>query len=359
MIHPIELREWMHANPEPAFKEYRVTSLLLKELSVCSLIQCFRPLETGLIACYQGHPTNSFTLLRADIDALPSGQDSDIDCAEHLCGHDIHTSILWSVLQKVVKEKPRQNILFLFQPGEESGDGARRILDTGILQNWNIKKSYALHVNDSYPLGSVASNCSTLFSASQEMDILFQGMQSHITTPEKGIDAWKACVLFQTKWEEQKRIDGTFLGIGRVEAGITRNTVPPFGEMYMTARASSTQKIRQLENQIKDILHFVSSTIGVKTSIKKGSSCPPVQNSKEIYENAFRLIHPHYPFIQSGMAWAAEDYGYYSLLYPSFMFWLGTLENGKKPVGLHHKNFFPSNESIDVGTRVYTTLLEI
>ena len=359
MIHPVELREWMHANPEPAFKEHRVTDLLEQELKDQSSIQCYRPLDTGLIACYQGHSSQPFTLLRADIDALPSRRHDQLECAEHLCGHDVHTAILWSVLQSVLKRRPKQNILFLFQPGEESGDGAKRILQTGILENWMIEKSFALHVNDLYPLGSIASNCSTLFSASQELDIVFEGMQSHITTPEKGIDAWKSCVLFQNLWEERTHIEETFLGIGRVEAGIARNIIPPQGKMVMTARASSITKLELMQEQIKDILCTISSTIGTKNFIEKGSSCPPVQNNKELYENAYKILHPRFPFKTAKIAWAAEDYGYFSSVYPSFMFWLGTLEPGKKTVGLHHQNFYPSHDSIHIGAQVIASLLQL
>ncbi len=75
----------------------------------------------------------------------------------HACGHDIHMAILIGLIDEVVREKIRKNILFLFQPAEEGKGGAKRVLESEVIQNYQIRKCFALHVSGKYPLGSVAT----------------------------------------------------------------------------------------------------------------------------------------------------------------------------------------------------------
>jgi N-acetyldiaminopimelate deacetylase len=350
----------MHSNPEPAFHENKITHLLLQELSSIPSVKTFQPLDTGLLVTYEGSKSLPYTLIRADIDALPISSDCPgIAKASHLCGHDVHTAILWGILKKVIDTMPEKNILFLFQPGEESGDGAKRLLDSKILDRWRIQNCFALHVHDKHPLGSIATNDTTLFAASQEIDILFHGKQGHITSPEKGIDAWKACVQFSSLWNQHEKSEDFFLGIGRVDAGVTRNSIPAEAAMYTTTRARTIKNLQELLEKIKDTVHTTENTIGVKGTIVKGSHCPPVQNNHELFEKSCGILQDAFPIIQTDMVWAAEDFGYFSSRYPCFMFWLGTREQNSHEVGLHHTDFYPSNKTIQHGMQAFSLLLDL
>jgi N-acetyldiaminopimelate deacetylase len=360
MISPTELRKWMHSNPEPAFRENKITHLLQQELSSIHSVKVFQPLETGLLVFYEGLKSFPCTLLRADIDALPMSTDNTtVIKASHLCGHDVHTAILWGILQKVINTMPKKNILFLFQPGEESGDGAKQVLHTKILNQWSILNCLALHVHDKYPIGSIASNDTTLFAASQEIDILFQGKQGHITCPEKGIDAWKACIRFNSLWNQQEEKNDSFLGIGRVVAGVTRNSIPAEARMYITTRARTIEKLEEVLGKIQYIVHTIENDHGVKGTILKGSHCPPVQNHHELFTKSCDILQEKFPILHADMIWAAEDFGYFSANYPSFMFWLGTREQNSLEVGLHHTDFYPSDKTIQYGIQAFSLLLDL
>ncbi|MCK5848388.1 MAG: amidohydrolase [Caldisericia bacterium] len=358
-ISPSELRMWMQKNPESAFNEYKITQLLITQMKNQDKIALHMPTQTGLLVSYEPRVGSPFILFRCDIDALPNGtnESKTLDECKHLCGHDVHTSIMWGFLQSVLKSNVDKNILFLFQPGEESGDGARRILKSDILSKWEIEKCIALHVNDAYPIGSIASNDSTLFAASQEIDIILQGLQSHITLPEKGIDALKASVEFITRFQNSEKIEGTFLGIGKLNTGTTRNSISDTAQIFMTARANDKIKLQKLIQQIKDILSSIESNTGIKWSLKKGSSCPAVKNNKALFDHYYSVLSTQFPFINTKMVLAAEDFGYFSDKFPSFMFWLGTREINQKAVGLHHNDFHPSNNVIPLGIKAFQTIL--
>ena len=165
---PIELRHKLHQIPELMFKEFQTTSLLLDTINELPSINIHRPLETGLIVEYTVND-GDYLLFRADIDALPIKEETGISFAStnqnmHACGHDVHSSILYGFLNYVVESKIDKNIIFIFQPAEEGGGGAEKIIASGILKQFNIKSAFALHVTDEYPAGTIASTSGVLFA---------------------------------------------------------------------------------------------------------------------------------------------------------------------------------------------------
>jgi len=164
IISPIQLRHKLHQNPEIAFKEFKTTEIIIssvKGLSNSEKLKIHSPFPTGVLFEYKVNDT-PFILYRADIDALQIKEENEIEFKStndymHACGHDVHTSILYSFLSDVLETQPDQNILFLFQPAEEAGGGAMRFFETGIFNQFNIMNAFALHVSDEYPLGTIAS----------------------------------------------------------------------------------------------------------------------------------------------------------------------------------------------------------
>src|ERR1035438_1672150 len=127
ILDPVELRHTLHKFPELMFEEFKTTETLIKNIEGMNDIKILRPLETGLIAEYKVNDGNYY-LFRADIDALPIKEETGVSFSSqnnlmHACGHDVHTSILYGLLQHVVINRINKNILFLFQPGEEGGGG--------------------------------------------------------------------------------------------------------------------------------------------------------------------------------------------------------------------------------------------
>ena len=133
-ITPIALRHALHQTPELMFEEFETTRLLLDAVNSIQGLIVHRPLETGLVVEYKVNE-GDYLLFRADIDALPIKEDTGVSFASqsdnmHACGHDVHSSVLYGFIQKVVREKIKQNIVFLFQPGEEGVTGHKAKLKT-------------------------------------------------------------------------------------------------------------------------------------------------------------------------------------------------------------------------------------
>ena len=171
MTTPIEMRHKIHQFPELALQEFETTKLLTKairqaaETNDCN-ITIHQPLKTGLLIEYSVNDS-AYTILRADIDALPVIEQTGWKYASknqnmHACGDDVHTAILYGYLLDVMETKPQQNFLFLFQPAEEAVGGAEMLLATGILDQFDIEKVFAMHVNDDFEKGTIATNDATL-----------------------------------------------------------------------------------------------------------------------------------------------------------------------------------------------------
>ena len=158
-ISPIQLRHKIHQYPELAFQEFKTTELIISnvnDLPGSEELEIHTPFPTGVLFEYKVND-GEFLLFRADIDALPIKEENEVEFKSandymHACGHDVHTSILYSFLEAVLKKKPNRNILFLFQPAEEAGGGAMKFYNTGVFNQFQIKNAFALHVTDEYPL---------------------------------------------------------------------------------------------------------------------------------------------------------------------------------------------------------------
>ncbi len=352
MLSPVELRHWMQNNPELAFQEQGVTALLCRELASFKSLNLLRPLETGLVAVYEACPGKPFILFRADLDALPvRDEHSGKLVPRHVCGHDVHTAILYGLILRSLKEAFQGNMIFVFQPAEESGGGAKQLLDSAVLDNFHIISAYALHVSDVFPLGKIASAMPTLFSSSQELDLYWKGLQSHITQPEKGRDVWKACVALE-QWKASQiegKEEGFFLGIGQVEAGTVRNSVPENAVMRMTARGISTEILHGGLEKIRQAVRKIEFEHGVEAVLNYGTFYPAVEQSQELFERWMKVFTQQGKAVLCDPVWAAEDFGYFAQRYPAWMFWLGTRLPGDPQLGLHHRSFCPSDAVIPHG----------
>jgi N-acetyldiaminopimelate deacetylase len=350
-ISPTELRHWMHQNPELSQQEHRITQLLEQEIrKISNLLIILKPLPTGLVVNYPGQ-TEDYFLVRADIDALPLK-----DGTMHACGHDLHTAILYSVIQQIVRCKSSQSCIFLFQPAEESGGGAKQILDSGVLESYSISRAMSLHVTDEYPLGTIAVKPGSLFSSSCEIDIEWQGKESHITRPDQGVNALQSLELF-LQWIQSNPDPSVFMGVGRVQSGVIRNITPAQALLQGTIRAETAEQIDCFLHQIHQALEIQQRVSGASFQVKLGTRYPEVRVNPQLAEDFIDQVRSIVLVRSCDLKLTAEDFGFFTQTYPSLMFWLGAQTANQSPVGLHHPEFNPDDSVIALGARIWMKLL--
>jgi N-acetyldiaminopimelate deacetylase len=364
-LNPIELRHTLHKNPEIAFCEFKTTELIIesiKSLSDSVQIKIHTPFPTGVLIEYKKND-DPFIIFRADIDALPIKEENEIEFKStneymHACGHDIHSSILYSFLIEVLEKKPDQNILFLYQPAEEAGGGAMEFYNTGVFDQFKIKNAFALHVTDEYPENTVASTSGVLFASALEIDIEFTGESAHVAFPAEGKNAFSAMRMFLDKSDEvlNGTGDSILFGIGKYTAGKVRNITPGYSKLEGSIRGKSGGEVNKFLEKIKSMLEEIKMRTGVHYNITMGALYPEVIVDENLYSILQPVLSKEFNFIDCGHKMTGEDFGFFSKKWPSFMFWLGTSKGER--YGLHNPKFLPSDEIIETGKNIFTTILK-
>lgn len=364
-VSPIELRHKLHQNPELAFQEFETTKLLIKSIKavdVSKKIKIHTPYKTGLLAEYKVN-NEPYLLFRADIDALPIKEETNAKFKSkkkelmHACGHDVHTSTLFSFLQYVLANKVQKNILFLFQPAEENGGGAMEFYGTKIFDKFKIQNAFALHVTDEYPFGTIASTNGVLFASSLEINVDFTGVSAHVAFPAEGKNAFNALRLFLDSVDKfPKDIEEPFIfGVGKISSGEIRNIVPGYARLEGTIRGLSSKKSMAFYNTLEKLLINIEKITGVKIKCESGAHYPEVIIDSKVYNKIVPVLSSKFKFIDCGYKMTGEDFGFFSHKFPSFMFWLGTSKGER--YGLHNPKFFPDDSAIEQGKSVFIEIL--
>jgi N-acetyldiaminopimelate deacetylase len=362
LLSPKEIRHLLHQTPELMFEEYNTTKILIENIEKFREIKIHRPLDTGLVAEYTVN-NGDYLLFRADIDALPVKEETGVEFSSknnnmHACGHDVHSSILYGFMKYVIENKINKNILFLFQPGEEAGGGAKRVIDSCILDKFNISRAFALHVTDEYPEGTIASTAGVLFASAFEIDIEIFGKSAHVAFPENGIHSFNALrILLDGIDKELKKTDERIIfGYGKIVSGTIRNIIPAYTRSECTIRTLDSDKSIQFFEKIRLILEEIKREMGIEYSITEGALYSEVIVDETLFNEYKEILSDNYKFIDCGYKMTGEDFGFFSKKYPSFMFWLGT-SRGEK-YGLHTPKFFPQDSAIDVGIEIFKKILD-
>ena len=181
----IEIRNLLHCNPGVSGNEEFAHNLIVDYLKQLHPDQLNTNVGGyGVVALWKSADNTAKTIaFRADTDALPIG---------HRCGHDGHTSIMLRFAEIVAETKLKYNVVLIFQPEEETGKGAKKIVASGLMQQYKVSAVFGLHNLPGYPEGTVVLNRGTFAAASIGVIYRFIGRATHASTPEKGLNPGRA-----------------------------------------------------------------------------------------------------------------------------------------------------------------------
>ncbi|MBN2460574.1 MAG: amidohydrolase [Candidatus Cloacimonetes bacterium] len=367
MINLKKVRKDLHRIPELAFEEFNTRDYLLRVLKNLPDIKVRTFDFPALLVEYKMNDGN-FLLFRADMDGLPITEETECDFRSthpgkmHACGHDMHMSILLGLIEHVVKGRVQRNILFLFQPAEETGGGARHILEAGILDDYDISAAYALHVKGDYPVGTVACRPGSFFANTEEVDVTFLGRSAHVAFAEKGKDAVAAAVDFYQllqrvipeKFEDHYAILCKF---GIIKGGTVRNAVPAKCVLQGTLRALELEDHQILESLVKEIAWQVAADHDLECEVKISNYYRAVVNDSQLYEVFKNKIeNSPYAFKTAPTQMGGEDFGFLADKYTGLLFLLGA--DGGNGADLHAANFLPDENALEAGLNILKMLIE-
>lgn len=345
------IRHTLHSMAELSGNEKNTHNFIVEQLqSLCPTHINTMVGGYGVVAAWIYNPTLSTIAFRADIDALPILETSDIEyksCTKgvsHKCGHDGHTTILLRLAQLIHLKRPKCNIVLIFQPEEETGQGARKILKTKILEQYNIDKIYGFHNLPHYPTGTVVMKQGTFAAASTGITITLKGRQTHAAHPEKGINPTMAVaqiIMMMNNFNLSNIATTSFTQatpihtrIGNVAFGTSAGEA----QVMYTLRAFDNNTMKQMLQQIENNINEICRQHKLKHHIEYCETFAAVENTSEIvndiYHAALSLNMPT-QWIDTPFRWS-EDFAEYLKQYTGAYFGIGASIDSLE---LHHPNY--------------------
>ncbi len=273
---------------------------------------------------------------RADMDALPVTETAAVPYASrhpgkmHACGHDGHTAMALALAEWTaahLAELPR-NVLFLFQPAEETTGGAGRLCETGLLAQYRVERVFGLHLWPGLDAGAVASRPGPLMARSNEVTITITGKSVHLSRAAEGRDALTAGVSYLQR--AYAMIDALppqeprVLRFGRMESGTVRNAVSGRTVLEGSLRTYREETFRFCRDQLRAIGEALAAETGCGVDVHLNEGYPAVWNHEGLYETICAQLGPDAPRLQEAPVLAAEDFSCYQQKVPGVFFFLGT-----------------------------------
>ena len=380
-------RRDIHQHPELGNREVRTAKLVAEHLRALGFDDVRTGIATtGVTAVLRGGQPGPRIALRADMDALPVTERSDLPFASkatstfrgepvgvmHACGHDAHVGILLGVAEALasIKAELPGEILFVFQPAEEGppdGEegGAEEMLAQGIFDRFKPQAVFGLHVFSTLNAGQVGWRSGPAMAASDRFNIVVQGRQTHGSRPWGGVDPIVASAdligTAQTIVSRRQDISRlpVVLSFGAIKGGIRYNIIPDAVELVGTIRTFD-EGMRQgvfadLRNVAESVAKAHGATAVVKVPDTKGN--PVTANDPALTARvvpSLRKAVGDANVVEMGLIMGAEDFSFYAREVPGFFFFVGATPRGQdaiKAPSNHSPEFFLDEEALKVGTR--------
>lgn len=402
----LEVYKELHANPELSYHEQRTSKSVARRLrdygfEVTEGIGDYGESGrtgygvVGLLRNGEG-PT---IMVRTDLDALPITEETGLPYASkvsvktetgvqtgvmHACGHDVHmTSFLGTAaLLSSLRDRWNGTLLFVGQPAEERGAGAKALLVDGLYSRFP-KPDYALglHVHESIEAGKIGFCPGYALANVDSVDITVRGIGGHGAYPHKTLDpivlSAQMILAFQTIVSRTvSPLDPAVVTVGSIHGGTKHNIIPPEVRLQLTVRSYKPEVRRVVLDSIRRIVEETAVAAGVPPELKptvtiaEEEYTPSTYNDPELTRRlveAFRKELGELNVIQTDPVMAGEDFSLYRLddnSVPSFIMWLGTIDPekakqlqaaGKASPPLHSDQFAPAPEpTLLTGMRAMT-----
>ncbi|WP_179951560.1 M20 family metallopeptidase [Halopolyspora algeriensis] len=369
--HAHQVRDWrrhIHAHPELSRSEHATTTFLAEKLRGAGLRPRTLPGGTGLV-CDIGpetHRPQRTVALRADIDALPLTEDTELDFAStvegvaHACGHDAHTTILLgTALALTTAPHLPGRVRLIFQHAEEvMPGGALDVLAAGGLDG--VERIFGLHCDPRLPVGRVGTKVGPLTSASDLLEIQLNSSGGHTSRPHLTGDLVHALGTVITGLPEllSRRVDprtGTVLAWGAVHAGEAPNAIPQDGLLRGTLRTGDRDTWAELGPLVHELVQALLAPLGVGYDLNHRRGVPPVVNdaaSTHLLRAGVATALGEQALAETPQSSGGEDFGWYLEHVPGSFGRLGVSSRaGGGTADLHQPSFDLDERALPAGIR--------
>lgn len=375
----ISLRRELHAHPELSNREIRTAKVVAQYLRELGLEVATDVAKTGVVALLRGRKASPVVAVRADMDALPIHEATDLPYASknagvmHACGHDLHMTVALGAAHVLSVQSSRLpgSVKFLFQPAEEGAPpgedgGASLMVREGVLKNPAVSAIFGLHSWPQLPVGTIGLRAGPTLASSDRFEIVILGKKTHGAYPQSGVDAIVVAAQVVTALQTipSRQIDTrdpVVLSVGIIEGGNRFNIIADRVRLVGTVRTLDPSIREEMPARIEQVVRGITQSAGARYLLDYQNNTPVTVNDVGLLEQmrpSFERMTGAIQIVQVRATMGAEDFAFYANEIPGLYFFLG-VANREASIGsmLHTPNFMIDERAIALGVRVMTQLV--
>lgn len=385
----IKWRRHFHQNPELSNREFKTAEYIAKHLNSLGLEVKTGIAKTGVVGILKGNKPGKVVALRADIDALPVTERTDVSFKStvksvyngketgvmHACGHDAHTAILMGTAEVLsqMKDDIHGTVVFIFQPAEEGAPkgeegGAELMVKEGVLKNPDVDAIFGLHVASGADVNTINYKSGGTMAAAQAFEINVKGKQAHGSRPWTGIDpiviSSQIINGLQTIVSRESELtnEGVVISVGMISSGIRNNIIPESAKMVGTIRTLDYKMQKLVNTRMKEMVPTIAKAYRGEATIEIEKGYPITYNdpalTKQMVPTLQRIAGVN-SVKEINAITGAEDFSFYQKEVPGLYFFLGAKPLDVKPedaAGHHTPDFYLDEEGFNLGVKTMSSL---
>lgn len=386
----IAWRHHLHENPELSNREFETAKYVERHLRELGFDEIRTGVaHTGVVGILKGGKPGGVIALRADMDALPVTENTDLPYASkvkttylgkdvgvmHACGHDTHVAMLMGAAEILSQRRSEiaGTVVFLFQPAEEGapkeeGGGAKMMVAEGVLSDYGVETAFGIHINSQTPVGQVNYKPGGAMAASNPFSITVRGKQAHGSAPWASVDpvVTAAQIILGLQTIVSRQMDLTrepvVISVGKIEGGVRNNIIPEEVKMIGTIRTLDRAMKKEVFERIERTATSIAEAAGATATVDIEDGTLITYNDPELTrrlmptvvntagEDNVNLIRP---------ITGAEDFSYYAAEVPSLFLFLGGMDPAMNPAeapGHHTPDFLIDDRGMKLGVQLYVNV---
>jgi hippurate hydrolase len=371
----IALRHDIHRHPELAFDEHRTSALVADQLQSWGYTVERGLGGTGVVGQLVRGDGQRRLGLRADMDALPIDEATGLDYASchagvmHACGHDGHTAMLLAAAQHFAQRGDFSGTLnLIFQPAEEGGGGALKMMDDGLFDKYPCDAIFAMHNMPGVPQGRLVLREGAAMASSDYATVTLTGVGGHGAMPQRAVDpiVAAASIVMALQTVVSRNIDPLHMAVvtvGALHAGKANNVIPHSAVLEISVRALDRDVRIKLEQRIKTLINAQAESFGVTAQIDwRPGYAVLVNTPKETAfarEVALELVGEAQVTLQGPAVTGSEDFAFMLERVPGSYLLIGNGDGDSAGACMVHNPGYDFNDAnLSIGAAYWVLLAQ-
>ncbi|ALU90987.1 M20 Peptidase Aminoacylase 1 subfamily protein [Herbaspirillum rubrisubalbicans M1] len=376
-----QIRRDIHAHPELAYEEVRTADVVAQKLTEWG-IPVVRGLGvTGVVGIIKQGDSPRAIGLRADMDALPMPEINTFAHASrhagkmHACGHDGHTAMLLGAAYYLARHRNFDGTVYvIFQPAEEGGRGAERMIQDGLFEQYPMDAVFGMHNWPGIPAGHFGVTPGAQMASSNEFHVTVKGRGSHAAQPHKAADPVMTAVHIAQAWQSivARNInpnDPAVVSITQIHTGSATNVIPDEAMMVGTVRTFSLPVLDLIERRMKEIAEHTAAAFDATVDFRFNRNYPPLINHAKETAFAVEVLTEQFGAdrvdAHTEPTMGAEDFAFMLQHKPGCYVFLGNGDGGHRdqghglgPCNLHNPSYDFNDDLLPIGATYWVRLAE-